>query len=129
MALAGMMIVCVMQGGRLLLFGRADSSPRVIDFGAQQDEEPRSNLLLAAGVVLTVAYGGALTVLGFLISTFLFMVLFMYLGRYRAHLAIWLTSLVGAILLVLLFQRVVYVSLPRGIPPFDRVTDLLLGLF
>jgi putative tricarboxylic transport membrane protein len=129
MALVAMMIICAVQVGRLLVFGRADDKPGVIDFGEKEDEAPRSTPLLAAGVVLTIAYGFSLMVLGFLISTFLFLVLFTYLGRYRAHVTIWLSSFAGTVLLVLLFQRVVYVSLPRGIAPFDRVTDLLLGLF
>lgn len=127
-ALAGIMIICVIQAARILFFGRVDEKAGVIDLD-DPDEEPRSNLLLAAGVVLTVAYGVALVTLGFLISTFFFMLLFTYLGRYRSHLAIWLSSAIGTVVLVLLFQKVVYVSLPRGVAPFDRVTDLLLGLF
>jgi hypothetical protein len=69
------------------------------------------------------------TILGFMISTFLFMVLFMYAGRYRAHLAVWLSSAVGTVLLTLLFQKVVYVSLPRGVEPFSHVADAFLALF
>ena len=30
------------------------------------------------------------------------------------------------VLMAILFLRVAYVSLPRGIPPFDRIADLFL---
>lgn len=129
MVLAVMMVICLIQGARLLLLGRADDSALIDADMGDEDQGPRSNVLLAAGLTLTVAYGALVSTLGFLISTFLFMVLFMYAGRYRSHPAIWLSSLAGVVILTLLFQKVVYVSLPRGAPPFDRVGDFLLGLF
>lgn len=129
MALAAMMIICAIQVARLLIFGRTDRDSGVIDLGEEEDEAPRSNLLLFAGLALTVAYGLAMPILGFLLSTFLFLSLFMYVGRYRSHLTILLTSLIGALVTLILFQKVVYVSLPRGIPPFDGLTDLVLRLF
>ncbi len=129
MALGAMMVICVIQAGRLLIFGRTERDGGVIDLSEDEDAAPRSNLHLIAGLVLTVAYGLAMPVLGFLISTFLFLVLFMYVGQYRSYRTILLTSLIGALVTVILFQKVVYVSLPRGIPPFDGLTDLILRLF
>jgi putative tricarboxylic transport membrane protein len=70
-----------------------------------------------------------ITTLGFPLATFLYLIAFMYLGGYRVHLVIWLAGFVGSVLLSLIFLRLVYVSLPRGAPPFDRVTDLLVNLF
>jgi putative tricarboxylic transport membrane protein len=127
--LGAMMVICTVQVARLLLFGRVTDRTFIEEMEDEEDAAPRSNLLLALGIVLTVAYGALVTVLGFLLTTFLFLMLFMYVGRYRAHLAIWLSSAAGILLLTLLFQKVVYVSLPRGIPPFDRITDLVLSLF
>jgi putative tricarboxylic transport membrane protein len=124
-ALGAMMIICVFQGGRLLIFGRASEKSSVIDLG-DEDEAPRSGLLLAAGLALTTAYCLTMPILGFLISTFLFLALFMYAGRYREPLPILLSSLGGALGTLVLFQKVVYVSLPRGIPPFDGLADLIL---
>lgn len=131
MALAAMMIICALQGVRLLIFGQVNDESIIakLEEAEPEEEAPRSRLLLAAGTLLTIGYGLSLTTLGFLTASFLFMVLFMYAGRYRAHLTIWLSSLVGAVLLTLLFQKVVYVSLPRGTAPFDQITDFLLGLF
>ena len=129
MALAAIMIICAVQGARLLIFGRANSTPGVVDVGEEDDDAPRSRLLLIAGVVLTVGYGLLMPIVGFLTGTFLFMVLFMYAGHYRGHLPIFLSSLFGALLVTILFQKVVYVSLPRGVPPFDRLADFILNLF
>jgi putative tricarboxylic transport membrane protein len=129
MVLAAMMIICVVQGARLLVFGRTDDSALIEADTGEDDQGPRSNVLLAAGMVLTLAYGALVSILGFLIATFLFMVAFMYAGRYRSHLSIWLSSLAGVVILTLLFQKAVYVSLPRGMPPFDRLGDFLLALF
>lgn len=98
-----------------------------LDEGDAEDQAPRRPRLLLAGVALTIAYGFVVTVLGFPLATAGFMVAFMYLGGARSHLAIWLSSLIGVALLSFLLLRVVYVSLPRGVPPLDRITDLLVS--
>jgi hypothetical protein len=122
-----MMIICAVQFARLLFFGRTDQETGVIDTSDGAEEEgPRSTALLLAGVVLTVAYGFIMPILGFLISTFLFLILFTYAGRYRSPVPILLTSLIGSLGALILFQKVVYVSLPRGIPPFDALADMIL---
>jgi putative tricarboxylic transport membrane protein len=128
-ALAAMMVICTVQVARLLLFGPASDKGFIDMTDDEEDSASRSTLLLGLGMVLTTAYGASVTILGFLLATFLFLVLFMYLGRYRAHFAILASSAAGILLLTVLFQKVVYVSLPRGIPPFDRLTDLVLSLF
>jgi hypothetical protein len=81
--------------------------------------------LLAGGVALVVVYALAIDTLGFFLCTFLFLAAFMYLGRYRNHLAVWLTSAGVTLAAAILFMRVAYVSLPRGEPPFDAVTDFI----
>ena len=100
-----------------------------LDTDEAEEEAPRRPGLLVTGALLTVAYGVLIPTLGFVVSTFAFLVLFAYVGQYRNHLAIWLSALIGASVFAFLFLRVVYVSLPRGIPPFDKVTDLFIGLF
>lgn len=94
-----------------------------------EPEAPRFPVLLVAGSVLTIAYGVLIPVLGFVLSTFLYLIVFMYLGRYRAHAVIWLSSLLGTALLATIFLKVVYVSMPRGVPPFDQITDAFMRLF
>jgi hypothetical protein len=130
LALAAIMIVCVIQGVRLAI---SNSAPyrAADDASAAADEHsaPRSMKLLAAGLILTFAYGALIGVLGFLIATILFMSFFMYAGKYWSHLTIWLSSIIGAVTMTILFQKIVYVSLPRGVYPFDQLSDLLLSLF
>ena len=82
-------------------------------------------LLLAGGIALVTAYAIVVDYLGFLVSTFFFLAIFMYLGRYRRHVAIWLTSFGVTFAAAILFMRIAYVSLPRGVPPFDAVTDIV----
>jgi putative tricarboxylic transport membrane protein len=97
--------------------------------GDEGNEARRYPALLLGGLALTVAYGLLITTLGFPLATFLYLIAFMYLGGYRVHPVIWLVGFVGSVLLALIFLRLVYVSLPRGAPPFDHVTDLIVNLF
>lgn len=93
-----------------------------------ENEAPRSPLTLAGGIILVVAYALSVHILGFLLCTFVFVVLFMYLGGYRNHLVIWASSTFGVIALAFVFLKVAYVSLPRGEPPFAGMTQSVLSL-
>ncbi len=73
-------------------------------------------------------YAVLVPVLGFILGTFLFLAAFMYVGGYREHAAIWGTSAAVTIFCGILFLRIAYVSLPRGIPPFDRATDVFFAI-
>jgi len=96
-------------------------------FEKQEEEEPARTYpwLLVGGIALVLVYALVVDKLGFLLSTFFFLATFMYLGRYRNHVAIWMTSLGITFAAALIFMRFAYVSLPRGAPPFDRVTDFI----
>lgn len=98
--------------------------------GAAVHEDPGYRLphLLAGGVLLTLGFAVFVNTLGFLLSTFIYLVAFMYLGRYRNHAVIWLASLTGTVLFAIVFLKLVYVSLPRGTPPFDQVTQFVVNL-
>src|SRR5919202_906481 len=76
-------------------------------------------------VALMLVYAVLVSYLGFLLASFLFLAAFMYLGRYRNHLAVWTVSAGLTVVIAFLFIRFAYVSLPRGEPPFDRFTDLV----
>jgi putative tricarboxylic transport membrane protein len=92
---------------------------------AEETEPPRQTRALIGGILLILAYAVLVPVLGFLLATLLFMVAFMYHAGYRAHAAIWGVSVSATVVIALLFQRFAYLSLPRGIPPFDGFTDLI----
>lgn len=81
--------------------------------------------LLIGGVALVTVYALVVDTLGFLLSSFLFLAAFMYLGRYRRHVMVWSVSAIITLLAALIFMRFAYVSLPRGAPPFDAFTDFI----
>jgi hypothetical protein len=97
-----------------------------LDQESESGDEPKYPLLLIGGVVLVGIYALLVPVLGFVLGTFLFLALFMYIGCYRNHAAIWGASAGVTVLCGVLFLRIAYVSLPRGIAPFDRITDAFL---
>jgi putative tricarboxylic transport membrane protein len=84
--------------------------------------------LLVIGIAMTVAYAYFITTLGFIICTFLYFALFMIVGRYRKLWAILANSIIGTLVLVFIFMKIVYVSLPLGQGPFSSVTLFVLRL-
>lgn len=128
MAIALMVVACVAQIVRNLVVGATISRGVVDMLDRSSDDEEKSEShpgLILAGIVLVGIYAALVTVLGFLLATFLFLAAFMYLGRYRNHVAIWTISAAATVVIGIVFLRVAYVSLPRGEPPFDRFTDLI----
>lgn len=119
---------CLWEIARRLIAGNQDATGFIEAFDREPDEAeekaPVYPRLLIGGIVLMGVYAVLVPYLGFMLGTFLFLAAFMYVGRYRDHRAIWLTSVAVTVLCGVLFLRIAYVSLPRGVPPFDRVTDL-----
>ena len=132
MAIGLLAAVCLFEIARAFAglksetYGVAD----ILEKTEGEEPAPTYPRLLIGGIVLVVIYAVVVDILGFLLSTFLFLSAFMYLGRYRKHVAVWSTSAVVTLLAALIFIRFAYVSLPRGVPPFDTITDairILLG--
>jgi putative tricarboxylic transport membrane protein len=84
--------------------------------------------LLVIGIAMTVAYASFVTSLGFITCTFLYFALFMTVGRYRKVWAILANSIIGTLVLVVIFMKIVYVSLPLGQGFFSSVTLFVLKL-
>jgi hypothetical protein len=125
-AIALMVVACLFEIGRIFLgLKEARGVEDVLD--ADEGEEPVKTypLLLAGGIVLVTVYAFVVDTIGFLLSTFLFLAAFMYLGRYRRHAMVWGISLLVTLAAALIFMRFAYVSLPRGEPPFDAITDFV----
>lgn len=118
-------IVNILSGRRGAATGIEDALD--LDDG-DAEEQPRYPALLYSGIALVLAYAILVPVLGFILGTFLFLAIFMYLGRYRRHAVVWGVSAVVTILCGVLFLRVAYISLPRGIAPFDAVTDVFFQI-
>ncbi len=128
LAIGLMAAVCLFEIARGLLGMRTETHGVADALEAEEETEenaPTYPMLLIGGVVLVAVYALVVETLGFLLSTFLFLAAFMYLGRYRRHAAVWLTSAGVTLAAAVLFMRIAYVSLPRGTPPFDAVTDFI----
>lgn len=91
-------------------------------------ETPRYPGLLAAGALATLGYVLVLPQAGFFVSTALYLALFMLIGRYRRFGVIAATSLVGSLAFIFVFMRIVYVSLPLGVGPFQKLSLWILAL-
>jgi len=122
---------CVFEMSRRLVAGNQDATGFLEAFDREPETEDKPTIyprLLIGGIVLMAIYAVLVPVLGFILGTFLFLAAFMYVGGYRAHRAIWGASALVTIFCGILFLRIAYVSLPRGIPPFDRVTDIFFSI-
>lgn len=122
---------CLFELGRRIIAGNRDATGFIEVFDREPDAveaEPVYPSLLIGGVVLMGIYAVAIPYLGFILGTFLFLAAFMYVGRYRDHRVIWGASAAVTILCGVLFLRIAYVSLPRGIAPFDKITDVFFAI-
>ena len=84
--------------------------------------------LIVGGIVLTVAYVVLIERLGFFLCTFAYLAAFAWIGRYRRPLVVLVSGLVGSVVFMFVFMKIVYVSLPLGQEPFSQVTFLLMRL-
>ncbi|MCC6212590.1 MAG: tripartite tricarboxylate transporter TctB family protein [Burkholderiales bacterium] len=83
---------------------------------------------LATGIGVTILYVALIGVLGFTVATVLYLAAFMRAGNYRRYPVIATASVAGTAVLVFVFMRVVYVSLPAGIGPFATFSFAVLSL-
>ena len=119
------MLVCLYEIAKIALFHRGKALED--DAADEQAEAPkRYHGLLILGTLLTIAYVYFVSIAGFILCTFLYLALFMIIGRYRKVWVIAANSIVGTVLLVYIFMKVVYVSLPLGQGPFQQFSLFLL---
>jgi hypothetical protein len=85
-------------------------------------------MLVAGGFLLFLVYPVALEYLGFPLTTFLFMALFMLIGQWRNPLGVLAVSALGTLAFFYIFRGLVYVSLPLGTEPFRSGTIWLAAL-
>lgn len=126
-AIALMSAACLFEIARIFAGLKGDAHGVADAIEADADEEPARTYptLLIGGILLVTIYAVVVDILGFLLATFLFLPAFMYLGRYRRHAMVWGVSAIITVLSALIFMRLAYVSLPRGVPPFDAFTDFI----
>jgi hypothetical protein len=139
---AAMAVLCIYEIGKRLIVGstrdargltaglaeaplEAEGEPVVSEW---TPEQPLDNRKLLAGVALIAAFVFGVAYVGFFIGTALFLASFSWIGGYRRPLSVVLISSVGAFVLVVIFMRIAYVSMPFGVGPFQHVSTLLLRL-
>lgn len=123
--------VCLWQVVAILAFGaRADAEDLLAEYADDSEEiELESHpWLLLAGMGATLAYVALVPTLGFFLCTTIYLAAFMAIGLYRRWTVLAAVSVIGTLLLMFIFMKLVYVSLPIGAPPFDEVTLALMRL-
>jgi len=126
-----LMIVCGVEVLRRLLFARAahdESSEPHPGADAPGESSERFPWRLAGGIAVTIAYVLVLDRLGFFVATALYLALFMVLGRYARMRVIASANLLGSLAFVFVFMKIVYVSLPLGVGPFQAISVWLLAM-
>jgi len=84
------------------------------------------------GIVLVLAYGFSLPVLGFAFATLLYIALWLLLGGIRSPLQIVLTTLIGTTVFLYVFVKLALMPLDRGVGPigeFSVALYRLLGIY
>lgn len=100
----------------------------IVGEGDQGAAAPLENhpFLLLAGMALTALYVMFIQRIGFFVATVPYIALFVILGGYRRWGVTAAMSVIGTLVLLFFFMKVVYVSLPIGEPPFSAVTLFLM---
>lgn len=81
-----------------------------------------------AGMAAMLGYVIVIPYVGFLTATFLLLLTIMLAAGYSRPLRAATISLIGAFVFFIIFQRIVYVSLPHGEGPFKELTLALMAL-
>lgn len=89
---------------------------------------PLSLPKLAGGIALVLGYPALAPLLGFPLTTFLFLLAFMRLAGTRRPLPLFVIPALGTIALLYLFVKVVYLPLPKGAGVMEDFTLFLYRL-
>ena len=140
--IAAMALLCIYEIGKRLIMGATrdaagliaglDRAPLEIEGTPAPTETPSiaapDNRKLVAGLLLIAAFVFGVAYVGFFIGTALFLVLVSWVGGFRRAWPVALISVLGAFVLLVIFMRVAYISLPLGVGPFQQLSVTLLRL-
>lgn len=131
--LAVLALVCLYELAKSLLGAGAGAAGGLLqsylDSAESTAEKETGNAMrLLAGVGATLAYVLLVGVLGFFLATAAFLSAFIAIGGYRRWGIVAACGLAGSLAMVIVFMKVVYVSLPLGAGPFQAVSVALLAL-
>ncbi|HKX38614.1 MAG TPA: tripartite tricarboxylate transporter TctB family protein, partial [Burkholderiales bacterium] len=119
------LVLALLVCGIKILSAVLGSTPAAVEEAQEEKSHP---WMLVGGMALSIAYVWALTKLGFFTATVPYLAAFMALGGYRRWGIVAAVSILGAGVLLFVFMKVVYVSLPLGEGPFQQFTFLLMQL-
>jgi putative tricarboxylic transport membrane protein len=133
------MATCAYEIVKNLFFGKAGNELAGVlqsiveeapaEIAALPEEEQRTYPhLLLIGTAMTIGYVLLIERLGFFLCTFIYLAGFMLVGRYRRVAVVLATSLIGSLVFMFVFMKIVYVSLPLGQAPFSEISFLLMRL-
>ena len=142
--IGAMAVLCIYEIGKRLISGNApdaagliagldrapleiEGAPAIAEAPVTTEAKP-NHRRLAAGLVLIAAFVLGAAYVGFFVGTALFLALFSWIGGYRRALPVVLVSVIGAFVLLVIFMRIAYISLPLGAGPFQQLSVLLLRL-
>jgi len=91
-------------------------------------EHPGSPGRLLAGIAAIAGFALAVDWLGFFAATAAFLSAFILIGGFRRPLVAAAIGLAGSFVLIVMFMRVAYISLPLGSGPFRELSLALLRL-
>lgn len=119
-------IVRTLSGARIAGPATGDHAP----IEGDEIDEPQQKWLhlpILGGLLLAL-YVPLLEWTGFVIATSTLVAAFLYLGRYRNHLVIWVTAIAGPLAFFVIFRTVAYISLPLGEGPFLDFSVFLMQI-
>lgn len=124
MILLLLMVSCVLKAlESFLAFGKG-----VADVGLSSPPPEVNVPKLVAMIVMVVAVVFFLDILGFALTNFLFLLLFVRIAGLRKKFSLLLVSFLGTIFLLYLFVLVVYLPLPKGEWFFSDLTIFIYRL-
>lgn len=124
---AGIGVCAAVRLGQKLLVPEQPVARAVDEEGEAEVRLPR----VALAVVLVIGYVLGTIFLGYVLSTALFLSVFIYLGGQRKWYVIPI-GVLGSLVFTYVFLKVVYVSVPSGVGVFDQLSAALyriLGIY
>ena len=118
-----LMVSCVVKAVEILLARRKG------DAAGREAPLPAVNVPKLVGLIgIVVGAVAVMNEIGFLFTNLLFLFSFMYMGGVRKKTTLVLGSVLGTVILLYLFVRVVYLPLPKGAWFFDDLTIAIYRL-
>ena len=115
LVLAGLALVCLLK---VIVEWRRPTTPA----GDAEAAGEISRSTLAGGIVLIVLYVVVTPWAGFMLTTAAFIAGFMALAGARSPVAIAANAVVGTVVLLYTFVKIVYLPLPKGAGAFETLT-------